>query len=465
MRPFFIFFFLCISLFSVTGQEITDSVETKIWRRNTNRDIVFSDWIKMPVRKISKLPNFKTDPLFSTNKYGGKQGKTYEIKGFFYTHKTEDRWKLIDPLGNEYYEIGVTSLRPGKSPSNKLALQSKFKDDLGWFSSTAILLFNHGFKSIGSWSEISTAREFNKTAEIPVVYSTQLNVLNAFNAYIRKEFPNRKISNIISLILDPSFPDFCRKHLSEQIKFKDDPNLFGHFSDNELPFLISTWEAIVTADSTDYAFISAKKYLDSLKTNRNEVSKEQKEVFIASIAELYFKVVSTELKKIDPNHLYLGSRIHSTAKENAALLKVASNYVDAMSINYYGYWDLTEKLASIWAKNLEIPFFITEFYTKGNDVGMKNISGAGWIVKNQNDRAAHYENFTLKLLENKQCVGWHWFRYQDNDPTDLSADPSNQDSNKGIVNIIYEPYIDLLLKMKEIHYLRFHLLDYFDAKN
>ena len=266
MRPFFIFFFLCISLFSVTGQEITDSVETKIWRRNTNRDIVFSDWIKMPVRKISKLPNFKTDPLFSTNKYGGKQGKTYEIKGFFYTHKTEDRWKLIDPLGNEYYEIGVTSLRPGKSPSNKIALQSKFKDDLGWFSSTAILLFNHGFKSIGSWSEISTAREFNKTAEIPVVYSTQLNVLNAFNAYIRKEFPNRKISNIISLILDPSFPDFCRKHLSEQIKFKDDPNLFGHFSDNELPFLISTWEAIVTADSTDYAFISAKKYLDSFAT-------------------------------------------------------------------------------------------------------------------------------------------------------------------------------------------------------
>ncbi|MEY4260463.1 MAG: hypothetical protein RL656_1436, partial [Bacteroidota bacterium] len=35
---------------------------------------------------------------------------------------------------------------------------------------------------------------------------------------------------------------------------------------------------------------------------------------------------------------------------------------------------------------------------------------------------------------------------------------------KGIVNTSYEPYIVLLGKMKEIHVLKFHLIDYFDKK-
>lgn len=465
MRQFCFIVVLTFSLLPLLGQQIRDSVETKIWSRNSNRDIVFSDWTKMPVRKISDLPGFKPENSFSVNEYGGKMGINYQKSGFFYKVNVNGRWKLIDPLGNEYYEIGLTSVRPGKSPLNKQSLQSKFGNESGWFSSTANLLFENGFQSLGSWSDVSLARAFNISANKPVIYTTQLNVLNAFNSFVKKEYPSRKFSNIISLILDPNFPDFCRKHLAEQALYKEDPNLFGHFSDNELPFLITTWETIIQSDSTDYGFQAAERFMDSLKINKNQISRVQKEVFIASIAETYFRIVSTELKKIDPNHMYLGSRIHASAKENTALLKVASKYVDVMSINYYGYWELTDKLANIWKQNLEIPFFITEFYTKGNDVGMKNVSGAGWIVKNQKDRAAHYENFTLKLIENQQCVGWHWFRYQDNDPADLTADPSNQDSNKGIVNTLYEPYTVLLQKMKEIHYLRFNLINYFDSKN
>jgi hypothetical protein len=48
-------------------------------------------------------------------------------------------------------------------------------------------------------------------------------------------------------------------------------------------------------------------------------------------------------------------------------------------------------------------------------------------------------------------VGWHWFRYQDNDPTDPKADPSNNDSNKGLVNNRYEIYLPLAEKMIELN--------------
>lgn len=464
MRILILPFLILLGTTFLLGQVPKDSVQTKIWSRNAKRDIVFSDWVNMPVRKMSHLEGFSIKEPKKVNIYGSRMDLLGDKTGFFHKKKIGGRWTLFDPLGAVYYEVGMTSVRTGKSPLNKAALTTQFSTEQQWFSSTANLLLENGFHSLGSWSDVLAAREYNKSAVNPIVYSTQLGVLNAFNTFIRKEFPERKIANIISLALDPSFPAFCEKHLLEQAKYKEDPHLFGHFSDNELPFLVSTWESIISADSTDVAFVAAMDFLDSLKINKMDISKTQKEVFIASIAETYFKIVSSTLKRVDPNHLYLGCRIHSSAKENTALLQVASKYVDIMSINYYGYWDLTEKLATIWAKHLQIPFFITEFYTKGDDVGMGNVSGAGWIVRNQKDRAAHYENFVLKLLNNKQCVGWHWFRYQDNDPDDPSADPSNKDANKGIVNTSYEPYIVLLVKMKEIHELKFHLIDYFDKK-
>ena len=94
---------------------------------------------------------------------------------------------------------------------------------------------------------------------------------------------------------------------------------------------------------------------------------------------------------------------------------------------------------------------ITEFYTKAEDSGLPNITGAGWLVKTQHERGIFYQNFCLSLLSAPNCVGWHWFRYQDNDPTDPKADPSNNDSNKGLVNNRYEVYLPLAEKMIELN--------------
>ena len=75
-----------------------------------------------------------------------------------------------------------------------------------------------------------------------------------------------------------------------------------------------------------------------------------------------------------------------------------------------------------------------------------------------------YQNFTLALLESGHCVGWHWFKYRDNNPLDLSTDPSNRDSNKGIINWQFEPYAPLLEAMKQINANAYSLVEYFDAR-
>jgi hypothetical protein len=83
-------------------------------------------------------------------------------------------------------------------------------------------------------------------------------------------------------------------------------------------------------------------------------------------------------------------------------------------------------------------------------------------VRTQKDRGLFYQNFCLELLKSPNCVGWQWFKYQDNDPENLNTDPSNRDSNKGIVNPLYEPYDDLLAQMKILNQHAYHLIRYFD---
>jgi hypothetical protein len=116
-----------------------------------------------------------------------------------------------------------------------------------------------------------------------------------------------------------------------------------------------------------------------------------------------------------------------------------------------------------WAKWADRPFVISEWYAKGHDVpDLTNESGAGWLVKTQKERGYYYQNMALNLLARKNNVGWHWFKYADNDPEDLTTDPSNRNSNKGIVNVEYEPYTDLVDAMKELNTQAYRLIEFFD---
>jgi hypothetical protein len=162
--------------------------------------------------------------------------------------------------------------------------------------------------------------------------------------------------------------------------------------------------------------------------------------------------------------LYLGSRLHGGDRNLEPLWRAAGRHADVISYNYYSAWTPDEARMDDWVRWSGKPFIITEWYAKGADVGLANTGGAGWLVKTQRDRGAFYQNFTLGLLKNRGCAGWHWFKYQDNDPTDTRADPSNRDANKGIVSNRYEPYAELLKAMKEINENAYALIDFFDRR-
>lgn len=87
-----------------------------------------------------------------------------------------------------------------------------------------------------------------------------------------------------------------------------------------------------------------------------------------------------------------------------------------------------------------------------------NVEGGGWLVRTQKNRGEFYQNFCLRLLEARNCVGWVHFEYNDGYDSDGKA------SNKGIVSIEYEPYKSFLLPMRQLNLAVYSLIDYYDKE-
>ena len=434
-------------------------IQAKVWSKDENKQVHYSEWKDYYATTVNMVKNFFPVQQPSTDKYGGA-GSSLNKTGFFHTQKVGDRWWVVDPEGKEICVKAVNGIRLNK-PNE---VPSSFNSITDWADKTITQIQGMGFNTAGCWSDTASIIAFNKSTTHPIAYTTQLNLLSGYASKIKKEHPERKNNSILSFILDEDFSTYCDSRASTIAYLKNDPNLLGHFSDNELPFTMGELKEIINNKNTDdkaYQTLLASYPAD---TDFSTLNSDQKESFIALFAKKYYETVSKSIKKYDPNHLYIGSRIHSNAKNNKYIFQAAEAYVDIISINYYGFWQPKQDHMEEWAKWSSKPFFITEFYTKAEESGMSNLSGAGWIVKTQEDRGIHYQNFCMKLLASKNCVGWHWFRYQDNDPNDAKADDSNKDSNKGIYNIKYEPYKALAEKMQQLNNNVYGLIPYFDQQ-
>ena len=233
-----------------------------------------------------------------------------------------------------------------------------------------------------------------------------------------------------------------------------------------MPFRLDALDLFLKNDPADAGRAAAEQLMakrHGATWDAKDVTEEDRQAFMELLADRYFGVVVRAMRKHDPNHLYLGSRFYGTDHRNPALLRAAGRHVDVISYNLYGVWSPGAERIGPWERLSGRPILITEFYAKGEDSGMNNKSGAGWTVATQAQRGAFYQNFALSLIESKVCVGWHWLRYVDN-ASDDSADASNRDSNKGLLNGRLEPYEPLLGRMKETNRQAQALAAYFDGQ-
>lgn len=451
-----------------SGNYQSETIEAKTRSRDASGSPVFSDWKPFETRLVANIRDFKPAPV-ELNKYGSSKSIKSKKTGFFRAEKINNRWWIIDPEGYAGLNIAMNSVNTGNSERNKEAYAQKFTNNTDWIQKTKTQLHDLGFNGTGSWSNHGAVIKANDQSKKPLSYTINWNFMSSYG---KKRGGTYSVpghtgypGNVI-FVFDPEFEKFCDEHAKQLATYKDDPNLFGYFSDNEMPFSLKNLEGYLNLkNKEDHGYLAAKKWLDERNITQDQITDKDRAEFLAFAADKYFSIVSNAIKKHDPNHMYLGSRLYSSEKNVPAFMKTVGKYVDIVSINYYGVWTPNSKMLSNWEKWSGKPFIITEYYTKGMDSGLPNISGAGWQVKTQEDRGKFYQNYCLALLESKTCVGWHWFKYQDNDPSNSKAEASNQDANKGIVDNDYNLYIPLADKMRELNQNYIQLINYLDNIN
>jgi hypothetical protein len=430
-------------------------------------------WGTYTAKTIDKLPDFSYTNDPETNSYGSWKVSPSNGSGFFKVEKKGDRWWIIDPDGYPFIHKGIAVFRPGQSINQKSALASKYGSEQNWIVKESNLLKQHGFNGTGAWSNTDLIQS---TAE-PLVYTVIVSPMGAYKSQHIKKFGGRYEEAgwqgyrfDLAMVFDPEFDIYVEREISKIIKYKDDKYLLGYFTDNELPWVDDALDRHLTKlEKTEAGYLAAKNWLDNRKGRNalvSDITPQDRIDFTGFYFETYIKKVATAIRKHDPNHMYLGCRFNQEKDEldNPKIFEVAGKYADIISINHYRKWEPVQSIMTDWEQWAGKPFLITEWYTKGEDSGLPNNTGAGWNVPTQKDRGYFYQNFTIELLKSKACVGWHWFTYQDNDPLDLTTDPSNRDSNKGIVNSDFDTYQPLLDNMKILNDHTYGLIQYLDQQ-
>lgn len=428
-----------------------------------------SDWQVRPTRTLDKLAGYQpaVEPVH-LDPYGGWLDRPQEpATGFFYAKQIAGRWWLIDPDGYRFIHVAMNHVMPEYKVAWD-ALKAQYGTNEQWAEATAKTFVENGFN--GSSSGHATLR----TVSRPFSYTLGTGFVSSFARSKKMTYAtagHTGFANDCIPVFHPEFEAFCEEYAKRLDATKDDPRLLGIFSDNELQCPIDLLDRHLALDVANpdlkpgydaaVAWLTARRGTADLEG----VTRRDRLAFIAYVFERYYQVVGRAIRRHDPNHLYIGSRINlGTQFDNPLFMEMVAKYVDVISVNYYGVWGPDLDQMARWYQTSGKPVIISEWYAKAEDTGLANVKGAGWLVHTQQDRADFYQHFTLGLLESGTCVGWHWFKYHD-DPTESKNLDSAGGVNKGMFTQELQPHETLLNAARAVNQQAYPLTEFFDARN
>lgn len=407
-------------------------------------------WIVRHASILSELDGFSPATNVISCEYGGWANSPWRssAKGFFRTELRAGRWWLVDPHGHPFLTVGLCSVN--RSQFSDEELRARFGGLENWIGATGQLLRSAGFNTLGCWSEWQPFRQSDQR----VPYTPRWNFMLTYKNQRPAKNGARGFPNECMPVFDPEFEVFCDEHARQIAATRDDPWLLGHFSDNELPFRPDALDNYLALPETDPGHQAAVTWWAGHATGDLDrpTTVADQDAFLEFLARRYYRLVSQAIKQHDPNHLYLGSRVHGRTIREPVFR--GSQGVDVVSVNYYHRWSVEPARLDGWVSNSGRPFVISEWYAKSVAGADTVTGGAGFRVQCDRDRGLFYHNFTLGLLQHPGCVGWHWFKYA----------AREQNTHHGLVDDVFEPYTDLLEAMRELNQQVYPLADWLGSK-
>lgn len=385
---------------------------------------------------LTKEGGFVPSEPSEFDEYGGitNAGFCGKATGFYHTESFGERTYLIDPIGNPFFVAGANTINLGSTENQKKAILDRFGSEDAYWKFITKRLMDVGVNTVtGSIDKVT-----DKTLASPM---NGIVGLRGISAYMRERglststggssgFANNNTMNVFDPEFEPTFETLNRESI---LKFRDNNRIIGYTSDNELPPNRNLLERYLTLSPFDpnnaYSYATAWAWLEAVLGKKDLDFADLDAATLFALHEEFksfvfgrlFEVAKTVIGRYDPNHMYIGTRVHGANRNSEGYLRAAGLYCDVLTINMYGGIQPPVAIMADIYRYSGKPFIVTEFYAKAADAKdmngqyLGNQENAGWQVQTQADRGAYYDNYTTLLLECKYCVGWIWYRFQDND--------------------------------------------------
>ncbi|MHB8635923.1 MAG: hypothetical protein ACYC96_05565 [Fimbriimonadaceae bacterium] len=383
---------------------------------------------------------------------------------------------LVTPGGKRVWSLGVCVVDPGvkfddydvNNPA--YAAWRYYPSKRAWASDAVRTLASGGFNTIGAWSDYASllASPGNSLLMTPIIHAGS-----------SAGFPWLDM-------WDPALvkvADGVTKGLIQSLK--NDPRIIGYFSDNELGWwkpavwdwvwkqkthferarVVQTLKQHYHGDwskfGRDFEVVGARNWSELARVGhpflRADCSGQPAmSDVLAMLADRYYRLCRSLVKKYAPNALYLGDRYISNYYPEVA--SAAGRYCDVVSTNLNP--DFTDgSFVKFYLKGLEAlthrPLMITEFYmcARQGRSGNGNDRSGFPVVDTLEERADGFERTTTDLLADPNVVGAHWFQYYD-EPKNGRGDGENY--NFGLVDTSNRPYTELLERARSLDLVRRH---------
>lgn len=440
----------------------------------------------------------------SLDPYGGFTGlKGSNESGFFRVERLGDRLFLVTPDNHAFLSAAVTTALfndrwggycpPLESYPTPYGNQAKYDGDRNaWCESLKSNLTRWGFNGLGCWCDPNVE---GLTENVSCLFITS-HAYRRGVARIGRDFPD---------VFDPRFAEAAEDRAKSLARFSDSRYRIGAFPDNELGWVGADYWGNQNGPTLPDGFIALdagvpgkrhwadvflrNKYgtitklngaygtsfedftgegstlinVDTLaNSSEHPAIARDKADFTEAVADQYYRVVSSAMRRHDPNHLVFSARwalwttaFHVNFKEhqtyNERIWKAAGRYCDIIAINSYmdnGQLEEQHKLYSRVFAQTGKPFMITEWAAFADDT---QFSQRKEWKRFQHQRGDFYFEQFKTLLDFKfadsdgrpvhACLGAQWFQYYD-EPSLGRAD--GEKNNYGLLNVKDEPYLTAL---------------------
>ncbi|GEM_PF-2756885 len=446
---------------------------------------------------------------------GTRTSATAEPSGFFRVEKVEGVWWLVEPDGSLMWSTGSCSTGYANAVlAENLGLTRRdAKKVRALVAASMERAVDFGFNSLGAWSALDAYgfdirawnRERREAGKEPLYYFYSLNCANAGlsdRSAIREGFLLEDIHGETQggdraqghRMCDPFHPAWARaldRYLARKTAgYKDDPDLVGWFTDNEIalyglyqylwsPYALRAFVVILKrryASATElnaswstenHRFAYEAISPEALREDPPDLFKasaafrEDVKAFEKVLAERYVDTIVTTLKKHDPNHLVIGNRWGTMDVRVLPYLEhflPAFSKFDICAANLYPHpaggkqvADANTKDQLEWIRALSRitgrPVLIGEFGTAARDSGVAVKRWAPRTLDTDVQRGASYRKMVTTWYRLPFVVGAHWFKWSNG--YGYGGNTGRDPRSCGLVDDWNHPYADLVEAIRE----------------